>query len=320
MEAGGGSVSAAVGVSSVLGGLAWLAYRFRPGGISEPPPVRDGRRLTRQVLVFAGGGAAALAIVPVSLSPRGGPGELEVAFLNVGQGDAILVTTPSGQQILVDGGPSGILVADELAAVMPHWDRSLDAVVLTHPQEDHAAGLVEVARRFSVGRYYTNGFDNPTVSHAAFKREGAPLVNLAEGETIELDGIRLDVLWPPRGFAPAGDLNNTSLVIRLEYGSTSFLLTGDSEAPALEEIMSSGAGSADVLKVPHHGSQTTPPSFFQAVSPSIAVISAGEANAYGHPHQATLDALAGTRLLRTDIDGRIVVRSDGHRLAVSTER
>jgi competence protein ComEC len=180
------------------------------------------------------------------------------------------------------------------------------------------AGLVEVARRFAIGRYFTNGIQNPTTSHALFENEASGATGLGAGDVLEFDGVRFEVLWPPDGFR-SDNLNETSLVIRVTYGRTSFLLTGDAEGAALEAVVAAGT-EVDVLKVPHHGSQTTPASFFAAMQPALAVISAGEGNVHGHPHESTLAALEGVRILRADLEGRVVIRSDGERLAVGTQR
>ena len=315
----GGSGPLAVAAYAALGAAGLFAYRFAPGPADEPPALQEARRMRRRILLFAGSGAAALAFVPLALWPRGGPGELEVSFLNVGQGDAILVTTPNGRQVLVDGGPSGSRVASELAAVLPMWDRTLDAVLLTHPQEDHVSGLVEVARRFKVGTFYATGVDNVTNSFELWASEGGGVTKLRAGDSFELDGVRFDILWPDAGYS--GDsLNDSSMVLLLTYGDTTLLLTGDIEAEPLKALRERGQLDADVLKVPHHGSKTTPGWLFGVVNPAVAVISAGAGNIFGHPHPDTLQELSPYRTYRTDLDGRVIIRSDGERLRVSTER
>ncbi|MEX1102994.1 MAG: ComEC/Rec2 family competence protein, partial [Dehalococcoidia bacterium] len=275
-------------------------------------------RSVRRVMVASAAGGLAVAILPVTLLPASGPGELEVAFLDVGQGDAILVTTPGGKQVLVDGGPSGVEVARELGGVMPHWDRSLDAVVLTHPQEDHVGGLASTLERFDVDVTYATGAKNATESVRAFERQ-ARAISLERGNALEVDGVRFEVLWPPAGFEGNG-LNDTSLVLLVSYRDVSVLLTGDIEAPAQRALLAERDVQADVLKVPHHGSKTSDPEFLRAVGAGLAVISAGEGNQFGHPHEETLAALASTRVYRTDVDGRVIVRSNGRDLRVWTER
>jgi len=252
-------------------------------------------------------------------APLSGPGELEMAVLDVGQGDAILVTTPRGAQVLIDGGRSGLVLTQELGAAMPHWDRKLEAVVLTHPQEDHVAGLPEALKRFRVDAVYDDGADNDTDAVRAFREEAGAITPLFEGDSFVVDRVTFRVLWPP-GDRTEGGLNDRSLVILIEYGETRFLLTGDIEGTAQRALMEAASIDADVLKVPHHGAATSLAAFFDAVSPEVAVISAGEGNPFGHPRETTLTALAGAVTYRTDRDGRIVVASNGERLRVRTER
>jgi len=320
IELSGGSPAWAVAAFTVLGVVALAAYRFPPGVEAEPRAVRATRTSRQRLVIFAGSGALAIAVIPVSLQLRGGPGELEVAFLDVGQGDAILVTTPHGQQVLIVGGSSGSRVVAQLAEVMPHWDRSLQQVVYTHPQEDHIGGLAEVAARFEVGEFSGNGFRSSSLSYTALAEEASEVTTLSRGDSFERDGVRFEVLWPPADLDPETDLNDTSLVVRVTYGQTSILLMGDSEGPVHEALVEEESLAADVLKVPHHGSKTTPAWLFAEVNPAVAVISVGSGNIYGHPHPDTLEALGSAPIFRTDLDGRIVIRSDGSEISVSTER
>jgi competence protein ComEC len=295
----------------------WVAYRRLAPAI--PDRRREPRaRSVRRVMVASAAGGLALAVVPVTLMPASGPGELEVAFLDVGQGDAILVTTPGGKQVLVDGGPSGIGLARELGEVMPHWDRSLDMVVLSHPQEDHVGGLPGALDRFDVGVVYATAAENGTESVQAFEARSETEL-LSQDGIFELDGVRFDVLWPPAGYGTE-ELNDSSLVLLVSYGDVSVLLTGDIEAGAQRELLAGGGIEVDVLKVPHHGSKTSDAGFLRSLGAGLAVISAGEGNRFGHPHEETLRALEGMTVLRTDVDGRVVVRSDGEGVRVWTER
>ena len=304
---------------AALTGLGLLAYRFRPAPLVERPTISRIRTRWSRLSLAGAAGAVAFAVVPLTLLPRGGPGELVVQFLDVGQGDAALITTPNGRQVLIDGGPSGIELARELGQVMPHWDRTLDAVIATHPQEDHVAGLAEAIGRFRAAAVYENGRTNVTTAFAVFEKRASARQALEQGSSFQLDGVLFEVLWPPAGYT-TDDLNNTSLVIRMTYGKRTFLFTADSEEGVHAELLRSGQLRADVLKVPHHGSQTTQPWFFNAVQPAVAVISAGAGNLYGHPHAQTLQALEGVRTYRTDESGRVTVRTDGATLRVSSER
>ena len=305
-------------VYAALAAIGWPAYRR----LAPPSPLPDRGGPTRQLrrLAFAaGGGALALSIVPVSILPGHGPGALEVTALDVGEGDAILVTTPHGHRLLVDGGPSGIELARELGAVLPHWDRSLDAVLVTHPQEDHVAGIPDVLRRFHVATEYDTGVENGIEAYTVYRARARSRRVVRAGDSWTLDGVRFEVLWPPSGFEDPA-INGTSIVLRLTYGATRVLLTGDIEAPAQRLLMARDDVAADVLKVPHHGSKTSAAGFLQAVHASVALISVGEGNQFGHPHQQTLDALEGSQVFRTDIRGRVTVRSDGRTLTVHTVR
>ncbi len=142
---GGGSATAAIFAAVPLLVLGAVAYRYVPPVRQAPPNLERRRRKANRLLLAGAGGCLALVVIPVTILPGRGPGELRVDFLDVGQGDAILVTTPHGSQLLVDGGPSGVRLARELGEVLPHWDRSFDAAVLTHPQEDHLGGLPGIA-------------------------------------------------------------------------------------------------------------------------------------------------------------------------------
>ena len=254
-----------------------------------------------------------------------GNGELEVTFFDVGQGDAIFIETPERQQILIDGGPNGQVILEKLGKGMPFWDRTIDLIVLSHPERDHLAGLLEVLKRYKVESILWTGVVRDTAEFTEWqeliKEEGAEIFIAKFGEKISFLGKlkflnELDILYP---FESAEgkemkDSNNTSIIARLVFGETAFLFTGDA-SQSVERQLSRFAGQqldSDVLKVAHHGSKTsTAPEFVEAVSPEIAVISVGKDNKYGHPHQEVLDNLKGVKILRTDLDGDIKIISDG---------
>ncbi len=316
---GRGSAGAAFAVSVPLLLSGAVAYRYVPPVTQAPPRTERRQRLVNRLLLAGAGGCLALAAIPLTILPARGPGELRVEFLDVGQGDAILVTTPHGRQVLVDGGPSGVGLARELGEVLPHWDRTLDVVVLTHPQEDHAGGLPGIASRMSVATAYTSGHTNGTLTFAAFEDRFATPEVLAAGARFTIDGVVFEVLWPPPGLEPR-QLNDASVVLRVSYGSVAFLLAGDIEAAAQLELMSSADVDAAILKVPHHGSKTSATEFLSAVRPAIAVIQVGADNRFGHPHAETLEALASSRVYRTDQHGRVTISTDGRSITVATER
>ena len=282
---------------------------------------------------FTMAAAVALGIAAAILWARaaGGPdGYLHVHFLDIGQGDSILVVTPSGRQALIDGGPDGDRVSQALADTLPGGDRSLDLVVITHLDSDHSNGLLEVLDRYTAGAVLSG--PQPTGNEMQgqweqrlAKHNIAP-VEVRAGYVIELgDGVELQVLNPPRDRL-FEDFNNDSVVLRLIYGDVSFLLAADIEGEAEERLVNGGAElSSTVLKVAHHGSKSsTTPRFLEAVSPSVAAVSAGMDNSYGHPAPAVVErlevAVGEENVFRTDRHGSVEVVSDGATVEVRTER
>ncbi|MBI5045990.1 MAG: MBL fold metallo-hydrolase [Candidatus Niyogibacteria bacterium] len=252
-------------------------------------------------------------------------GILTVAFLNVGQGDAIFIDAPNGNQVLMDGGPNKT-VLKELSAVMSFYDRSLDMLIMSHPNLDHIGGLVEALKRYEVGTAVDSGASHSIGEYAEWKRlianNGVKYLQGSSGVRIHLaDGVYLDVLSPKKGEPlQSKNINDVMLTARLVYGNTSFLLTGDMERTLEYKLVDGGSAlDATVLKVGHHGSRTSSSEYFlNAVHPKYAVIQVGKNNKYGHPHQEILNRLqaAGIGILRTDTDGRIIFRSDGKNLAL----
>lgn len=250
-------------------------------------------------------------------APRG---ILTVAFLDVGQGDAILITAPNGNQALIDGGPPSGKTLSELGAVMGFFDRYIDAVIATHPDQDHIGGLPEVFRRYRVGAFLETGLFSDNGAYQAMERSaeagGAKKILARAGEKISLDkNVTLEILSPDKNFPPGADANMSSVTVKLVYGSVSFLLTGDLPQEKENELVAAygAALHADVLKFGHHGSKTsTSPQFLRAVSPEFGIISVGAENTYGHPNEETLARAkqSGVAVLRTDTQGRIVCRAD----------
>jgi competence protein ComEC len=263
-------------------------------------------------------------------------GRLHVTFLDVGQGDAIFIQTPSGRQVLIDGGPSELTLLDLLGREMAFWDRSLDVVILTHPDIDHLAGLLPVLERFEVGAIVYRAVDAGAVEYerwlALVGAEGADVYAGVRGLELGLgDGVRLAVLHPGGEVGDRGGMghNNASVVTRLTYGSISLLLPGDIEQSVERSLVAGGAPlRSNVLKVAHHGSCTsTSEEFLAVVAPDMTVISVGE-NDFGHPCKAVLDRLdewaeregRALPVYRTDRDGSIEAISDGAQVWVRTER
>jgi competence protein ComEC len=266
--------------------------------------------------------ALAVAVGALSLAAaHRADGTTRITVLDVGQGDAILVEGGHGGRMLVDGGPDPDRLLVELDRRLPPWDRRIDVLVLTHPHEDHVAGLPLLIERYRVGRVYETGMRGPGPGYAAFARDLArpsapPDGILATGARIALDDIRFSVLWPDPGRVPleppdgGRSINDVSVVLLGEVAGRRFLLTGDVEDDVDPILAKRGLPPIDVLKVAHHGSATaSTPAFLDAVQPRVAIVSAGADNPYGHPARSTIERLQGTgaRVLRTDTDGAVGV-------------
>jgi competence protein ComEC len=326
-EIRGVHVEHAIAYYAALGALIWwLSHRrAEPESIEQPQMLyAAGRRLIP---------AAALAVVICLASAliwlaASAPdsGRLTVTFLDVGQGDAILIDGPDGHRVLVDGGPSGEAISAALGRRLPFHDRRLDMVVLTHPQQDHLGGLPEVLEQYSVRSVLTNGFDSDSAAFRiwseALSRHGISPVHGTRGQTIDLGhGAMLSVLSAGPG-AYASGVNNSSLVLRLAMRDISFLLTGDITQEGEAALLRTGADlRTTVLKVAHHGSSTsTSTQLLSEARPIVDVISVGAGNPYGHPVKQVLQRLEGDLILRTDENGDVVLSTDGHRLWLETQR
>ncbi|BAF58748.1 predicted hydrolase [Pelotomaculum thermopropionicum SI] len=251
---------------------------------------------------------------------------LRVHFLDVGQGDSILVQFPNGRNMLVDAGKN-----DSASTVISYLKKNrvkkIDYLVGTHPHEDHIGSLDAVIKSFEIGEIFMPKAVTGTESFrdvlAAVKNKGLQIKTAKAGVSILEDGNLFAKIIAPCGPEYEG-LNNYSAVIKVEYGDVAFLLAGDAEELSEKEILAGGADvKAQVLKVGHHGSHSsTSTEFLKAVAPKYAVISAGAGNDYHHPHQVTLDKLskAGVTVLRTDEKGTIVFGTDGKDLAFATTK
>ena len=256
-------------------------------------------------------------------------GRLTVEVFDVGQGDSILIRTPDGQKLLVDGGPDGEVVKQELGEALPFWDRKLDMVLLTHPDSDHLSGLLSVVERYDVGEIAAAPIEADTDLAGAWQElideKGVPYEEVAAGGWVDLGrGASLQILGPPKEplTGTSADRNNNSLVLKLTWGDVSFLLTGDVEAAGEAALLDERVDlRATVLKVAHHGSAySTTQELLDAVRPVVSVISVGADNDFGHPAPSTLDRLDDTIVYRTDQQGDVTFSTDGERLWVSAER
>lgn len=236
---------------------------------------------------------------------------LRVIFLDVGQGDAILITE-GNTQVLIDGGAESRQLLGQLGRFVPFWDHRIETVIATHPDADHIGGLAAVIRRYRVGHFLSNGATSESGVFADLNRsleQSADTERAVFGTGSKLffpGGAELEVLFPVAGSAVAiGETNDGSIVARLEYGQASFLLTGDLPH---EETVLPDIDPAHVLKVAHHGSKySTSTEWLARVQPEVAIVSVGK-NRYGHPADEVLRRLraVGTEVLRTDEIGNIV--------------
>jgi len=249
------------------------------------------------------------------------PRNLKVDFLDVGQGDSAFIETPENHQILIDGGPSSA-VLQKLSERMPFWDKSLDMVILTHPEKDHMAGLLDVLQKYKVDYFLWTGVikndaENKKLADILNKIKNTKIINANAGQEIKAGNVFIDILYPFENLA-GKELKNTSndagVVSKIIYGNESFLFTGDISSVAEKNIVNSGENiSSNVLKVAHHGSKySTSDLFLAAVQPKVAVIEVGK-NTYGHPTPEVLKRLQnfGIKVERTDQNGDINLVSDG---------
>jgi len=255
-------------------------------------------------------------------------GLLHVDFLDVGQGDATFIESPTGVQVLIDGGRSNTILR-RLRHEMGFFDREIDMVVATHPDMDHIGGLIDVLNRYTVKKILMTENLSTTPAFNAFQtmvqREGADIVYVRRGQVFDLGigsagSTTLTILFPDHDPTQL-ESNVSSIVARLVYGESAYMLTGDSPKEIEEYLVGMGTSTlqSDVLKVGHHGSKTSSsPVFVSAVYPTYAIISAGKDNTYGHPHTETIDTFArsGIRILSTIESGTIETESDGRDIVV----
>jgi beta-lactamase superfamily II metal-dependent hydrolase len=273
--------------------------------------------------------AAVLAGAPhATAAPALAPAPLRVDFISVGQGDAALVTSPTGKVVLIDGGPREAGPA-LTAALRAHHVDAIDLVVLTHPHEDHLGGLITIVRTFPVRMFMDAGFRHQSgVYNELLETLDARKVSVRKAErnrTIDLGGgATITLLSPPDPpiAHSRSDVNANSVVVRLDYREVGVLFAADAEPQTERWLLASGARlPAQVLKVAHHGGRySSTAKFLRAVSPQAAVISVGEVNEYGHPTPEAIGRLerAHARVFRTDQDGTVTLETDGARIQVTT--
>lgn len=273
--------------------------------------------------------AIVLAVVAIAASfnkPQAS-GDLRIYFLNVGQGDAEYIKTPSGQDILIDGGPDSS-VLNELGRVMDFGDREINLVILSHPHADHLTGLVQVLNRYKVDEVWETGVEYPSATYDSWKNviseKQIPDKFVKAGDTKEFSDTKISILYPlspinpPTGGQKIDNLNNASIVNRLDYKKFSVLFMGDAEKEVQKKLLNPPTGGqnifATILKVAHHGSENgILEDFLRVVRPAVAVIEVGQKNTYGHPAPSIINLLKNyaVRIYRTDQNGTVEIDSDG---------
>jgi len=329
-----GLLLAVTATAAALGDLPWTVVLVTPreaalltAGAILPLLVANAPWRTRPAVRAGVSAVCALAVLWAGQAAfsLAGRGTLQIVAIDVGQGDAIALRTPRGRWLLVDAGPRGFGGSDAgLTRVVPYLHargaRRLEAVILTHPDEDHAGGLAAVLGNISAGAVIGPGFSGGQTGHMAglaeARRANVPWRRAVAGDSWTVDGVEFRVLSPVP--ADASDAtrspNDWSVVVHVAFGRFTALLMGDADAEIEAGLLDEG--DITVLKVGHHGSSTsTSADFVRAVSPDYALISVGSRNRYGHPDPAVLGRLdeSGTRILRTDLHGTVGVsgRRDG---------
>lgn len=285
------------------------------------------RRLARWALAITAVAVVVVVVTPLVVPPRA-PLHLRLTVADIGQGDALIVEAPDGDdgaRMLVDGGPE----PGPLDTILRRRRiRTIDAVVLTHGDHDHAGGLARVLRRLQVGVFVIPAGDPALVDASASTREAltaardrdVPVVEVADGQRFALGSARVDVLAPAAGVTADMDRNARSIVLHVTGAHGDMLLTGDAEAVTQARLLGRAQIHADVLKVPHHGGATNAPGFLDAVRAQVAVVSVGADNGYGHPHPDTVADVAPVPLWRTDLHGTVTVTLAPAGPLVSAER
>lgn len=272
---------------------------------------------------------------------------LTMFFCDVGQGDSIYIRFPNGQDMLIDGGP-GYKVLECLGHAMPFYDRHINVIVLTHPQQDHLFGLIPVVERYSIDYLVSSPAGNTSQTYMRFKdlvvSKQIEVKNLYTNSSIQFDEASFDIIWPEREWvynrlkcsdsacnklalsnnvlgvsSTSSDLNNYSIVGIIKYKTFEAVLTGDGDIKIQDDIERLGFEKAkysdiEILKVPHHGSKTAMTDWFLTTfKPELAIITAGKDNRYGHPDKSIVDKLSGigAQVMQTDIEGTIKVETDG---------
>jgi beta-lactamase superfamily II metal-dependent hydrolase len=281
------------------------------------------------LVIFAAIALFAAGKIPVPKADEVATNQLQVAHLDIGQGDSILLTTPHREHILIDGGPDATVLT-RLGEEMRFTERTIDLMIATHNDADHITGLNEVMRRYTVKQLWINGAIHTTNEYLELlqniKDHNIPTEVVWKGKSTNVDGVQLDVLWPAesaQGVRPQ-EQNAVAIVTKATYGQRKFLFTADIAEEQEQAMLEAGEDvSADVLKEAHHGSKYgLLPAFLDAVNPTYAVIQVGAKNKFGHPAPSTLAKLKdhGVQIFRNDQQGTIHVITDGTNLSVRAQK
>jgi competence protein ComEC len=251
---------------------------------------------------------------------------LKVVFCDVGQGDATYIRTPEGNDILIDAGPDNSVLLC-LSENMPFWDKSLDLVILTHPDSDHYSGLIPVAREYEISSFATSftpeDADGYKTLRSILAEKKVETRFVCGGDSYSFsDEVSFEILWPRSCTIASTDKNDNSVVTLLKYKDFKTLITGDAEA-SVGRFYQDMVGDVDILRVPHHGSRDgVDKDYLDATTPEIAVISSGAGNRFGHPVEEILNLLESESIqtLRTDETGDIRISSDGTTYSIDMGR
>ncbi|MDK2948861.1 MAG: competence protein ComEC [Patescibacteria group bacterium] len=254
-------------------------------------------------------------------------GDLQVIFFDVGQGDSIFIETPQKHQIIIDSGPGDKTLLQKVSSVMPHWDKNIDLIVLTHTDNDHISGFFELLDNYVVENILWSGVGSTSSRSEKWEEminlEGANIIYSNDIDKIILGNVVMDIISPNDYIIEkySKNANDISVVSKIEYKDSSFLFTGDITSKVEKEMIGEDIFT-DVLKVAHHGSKySTCDDFLSKVNPLIAVIQVGK-NSYGHPTNDVLTRLSnfGIKVLRNDINGDIKISTDGNNYKIITNK
>ncbi len=248
-------------------------------------------------------------------------GKMHIHMFDVGQGDSFFVVTPQGSQILIDGGPN-LSALEHLGTVMPFFDRTIDLVVLTHPDADHITALAEVLNRYNIGHVLLTGVAHSSGRYEklleTLRRKRTPVVLSNDTQDLIVDDVMMDIIWPTEnllGQTPQSQ-NAQSIVLRMQYGSQSILFTGDITEETERSILALGTPlQSTIMTVPHHGSKTSSSTgFLLSVQPKLGLASAGKHNRFGHPHTEVLQRYEsfGIPIKTTATEGTVSIVLDAY--------